>query len=108
MATTITWSVVQFDVAPSMDGLTDVVKAIHWSANGTDGTDTGSSFGIVALAPADPSQYTPYENITQAEAVQWVKTALGPVQVAKYETVIQNQIDAAKNPPIINPPLPWG
>lgn len=108
MAVTITWNIVQFDVIPSQGGLTEVVKSIHWSAVGTDGQYNGSNFGIVSLAPAESGSFVPYDQITEPEAIDWVKTALGPVQVAKTEEIINNQIEAEKNPPTTNPPLPWG
>ena len=36
--TTYTWSFPQFEVAPSTDGLTDIVRVIHWRVDGFDGT----------------------------------------------------------------------
>jgi hypothetical protein len=33
---------------------------------------------------------------------------MGEEQVAAIETSLANQIENAKNPPIVNPPLPWG
>jgi hypothetical protein len=37
-----------------------------------------------------------------------VKDALGEEQVTSYEENVANQIEALINPPVVNPPLPWG
>jgi hypothetical protein len=71
--------------------------------NGLSGSVTYS----VNLLPADASNFTPYADITQAQAIQWTQEALGPERVANMEAEIQAQIDAQKIPTPQPAPLPW-
>lgn len=107
MTVTNTWSVVQMDAYPEYEGATDVVFTVHWTLNGTDGEYTGSAYGSQGLALDPEGSFTPYEDLTQEQVIGWVHNAMGEEQVAAYETAVIKQIDDAKNPPVVNPPLPW-
>jgi hypothetical protein len=67
----------------------------------------GSVTYSVNLLPADAANFTPYANITQEEAVQWTKDALGVDRVAAMEAEVQSQIDQQKIPTPKPTPLPW-
>jgi hypothetical protein len=71
--------------------------------NGLSGYVTYS----VNLLPASVSNFTPYSQITQAQAVQWTKDALGTDRVASIESQVQKQIDAQKVPTPQPMPVPW-
>jgi len=62
----------------------------------------------VNLLPADPENFTPFNEITQEQALAWTKSALGESRV----TAMQNEVDiliAQANVPTPQPaPLPWG
>ena len=107
MAITNTWAVVQMDAYPEFEGNADVVFTVHWTLNGTDGTYAGSVYGSVGVTLDDGAAFTPYENITEAQAVGWVKDALGEDQVTLYEESVAQQIENQINPPVVTPPLPW-
>lgn len=107
MAITNTWSIVQLDAYPELNGVADVVFTVHWILNGTDGISTGSAYGSVGITIEPEVAFTPYADLTQEQVISWVHDAMGEEQVAAYETVVMKQIDDAKNPPVINPPLPW-
>ena len=49
--TIFTWSFPQFDVAKAEDGLTDVVKTIHWRYDAVDGDYSASTTFITFLNP---------------------------------------------------------
>ena len=68
---------------------------------------TGSVTYCVNLLPADASNFTPYADITQAQAVQWTQDALGAERVAAMEAEVQAQIDAQQVPTPQPAPLPW-
>jgi hypothetical protein len=80
----------------------------HWTATKTDGDYTGSGYGVAYLPAKDPSDPTfiPYEQITEAQAVQWVKEALGQDEVDAIEAGLNDQIEAQKNPTKASG-LPW-
>lgn len=62
----------------------------------------------VNLLPADPENFTPFNEITQEQALAWTKGALGEDRV----NAMQNEVDiliAQANIPTPQPaPLPWG
>ncbi len=107
MAITNTWSVVQMDAYPELDGETDVVFTVHWTLNGTDGTYNGSVYGSVGVTLDPDAPFVPYASLTQAQVIGWVQDALGEEQVASYEANVAQQIENQINPPVVTPPLPW-
>jgi hypothetical protein len=59
------------------------------------------------LLPADPNNYTPYSQVTEAQAIGWTQAAAGAERIASWEAEVQAQIDAQK---VVTPqpaPLPW-
>jgi len=108
MSNLYTWTISALDCIPQVGSLTDYVCTSHWSCSGTDGTFTGSCYSTVSFAVnPDKPNYTPYNELTEAEVIQWTQEALGEEQVAAIYTSIDSQIENAKNPPIVVLPLPW-
>ena len=95
----ITWSIVQLDYALSLDGQTDVVNNSNWQC--IDSDDQGNQarvYGSVAIPTDDLSNFTPYADITEAEALQWTLDALGPEEVASIEANVTSQLNVIENP----------
>jgi len=86
----------------------ETVVMSNFTISDTQDGLTGSVTYSVNLLPADASNFTPYADITQAQAVQWTQDALGSERVANMETEVQTQIDAQKIPTPQPAPLPWG
>ena len=81
----------------TQDGKANVVTTIHWRASETDSDgNTGSSYGSVGVTLGSGA-FVAYADITEANAIQWAKDALGD-QVADIEANIANQISLMKNP----------
>ena len=85
-----------------------VVQTVHWRVSKVDGAHSGSVYATVALPPKDPADpgFIPYADLTEADAVQWVKDALGADAVAAAEAAVDAQIEAKKNP-ITGAGVPW-
>lgn len=107
MSITTQWIILSLECKPAVDDLTNVVQTVHWTVNGTNGTYSGSAYGAVNIPEADPASFTPYESLTEAEIIAWVKSLLGEETVAAYETSVAKQIIVQQVPPMIKPPLPW-
>jgi len=101
------WTVTQMDCYPEKDGDVDVVFTVHWTLTDTQDGYTGSMYGTAGVFLDSESPFTPYDQLTEAQVVGWVKDSLGPVQVADMEASVLRQIEDQKNPPIVTPPLPW-
>lgn len=107
MAITNTWAVAAMDAYPEYEGNADVVFTVHWTLNATDGEHAGGVYGSVGLTLDPEATYVPYANLTEAQVIGWVQTALGEEQVATYEAGVLAQIELQKNPTVVTPPLPW-
>ena len=94
----VTWTISSMDRAIKLDDKSDVVTTIHWRASETDSDgNTGSSYGSVGVTLGSGS-FVAYADITEANAIQWAKDALGSDQVKDIEDSIANQISLMKNP----------
>lgn len=77
-----------------------VVLTAHWRVSKTDGDASGTVYGTISFPaknPADPD-FIPYDNLTEATVIQWVKDEMGADQVTAHEAAVQGQIDAQKTP----------
>ena len=76
-------------------------------SNFTIAQDGQSVTYSVNLLPADASNFIPYADITQAEAIQWTQDALGADRVASMEAEVDALIAQAAIPEPVPTPLPW-
>ena len=76
-------------------------------SNFTIAEDGQSVTYSVNLLPADASNFIPYADITQLEAVQWTQDALGADRVAAMEAEVDALIAQAAIPTPQPEPLPW-
>lgn len=98
MAITYTWSFPQFDVAKAEDGLTDVVKTIHWRYDATDGKVSCGCYGTVALDAPNPTDFKPYASLTS----QWcIDACSAKLNIKEINENLDNQIALLNNPPIV-------
>lgn len=102
------WNILSLNCKPDVNGMLDYVVTSHWTLTATDGTYTGSVYGTASFE-VDPTKpnYVPYADITLEEAIAWTQASLGEEQVASYEKVVADQIEAQINPTIVTLPLPW-
>ena len=107
MSITNTWVIEQMTCYPTYESQTDVVFNVAWRVNATDGTHYATAYGTQGVTYVSGSPYTPYADLTQAQVIGWVQTAMGPEQVANIEANVAKQIDNLINPPAVSPPLPW-
>ena len=102
----VTWDVASLDATKTVGSLSDVVTAVHWTASDSETVGSGDSavvhtgyrYGSIGLAEADSGSFTAYADITKANAIAWVKAALGSDEVTAIETSIAAQITESKTP----------
>ena len=99
----VTWTISTLERNSSDDG----VIVAHWRASdsevvgtGDDAvTHSGSSYGTCGFAPdADAEGFIPYADITEAQAIGWVKDSMGEEAVTGVEDSIAAQIADSKAP----------
>ena len=103
----LTLKIEQLNCKPSFDGKTNVVETIHWRLNGVDGDYATSVYGSQGVTYVEGSPFTDYDSLTEETVIEWLKDALGAEQVAEYEAGVNSQLEALKNPTVVNPPLPF-
>ena len=102
---TYTWSIFRLDCAPSENGLTNVVKIIHWGFAGVDENGVSASFSNSYPLPSPtPEAFTDYVTLTEADVIGWLENNL---DVGYLHTYLANEITSKYNPPITPLPLPW-
>ena len=104
MALETKWLISQMDTAPSEDGLTDVVKTVHWRYEGKDAEYTAEVYGAMACATPSETDFTAYEDLTYEQVCEWL---VAGNNVEAMDLNIATQIENLKNPPIVNLPLPF-
>jgi hypothetical protein len=103
----VTWTVATLERNSSDDG----VIIAHWRANDSevvgDITHSGGSYGTCGFTPDSSSEgFTPYADITEAQAIGWVKDSMGEDAVTALEASIAAQIEASKEPVSVAG-VPW-
>lgn len=81
------------------DGLTDVVIEIAWQCVGFD-TVSGNTYkasGYVTTPPVDPSEFTPFDQISQQQVESWVFADVNKAEV-ENSLVVESQQSAEVKP----------
>ncbi len=99
---TTTFKISQMDRATA-DGF---VQTVHWNASQTDGEFTASTYSTASFTKEDGINYVPYEELTQAAVVEWVKASLGEEGVAAVDAALAQNIELQKNP-VTATGTPW-
>jgi len=98
------WVISAMDTAPSEDGLTDVVKTVHWRYQAQDAEYFADVYGAIACATPSETDFTAYPNLTEDQVISWLEAGN---DVDALKANLDAQIEQQKNPPIVNLPLPW-
>ena len=104
MPTVYNWVISQLNTAPSENGLTNVVKTIHWRYQATNETHTADVYGSAGLKDADAENFVSYENLTQEKVISWLESQM---DVESMKTNLNGQLERLANPPIVTLPFPW-
>jgi hypothetical protein len=110
MAITYTWIIDNVTAtAEAYEGNDNVVRSIDWYVQGRDDeNNVRNHYGTTELSlPTVGAAFTPYENITEAQMIGWVKDNLGTDGVAAAEADVATQLSETEVPDVYLPPLPW-
>jgi hypothetical protein len=82
------------------------VVTVHWTASQTDGLYSASTYNTIGYTEQPGETYTPYDQLTEAQVVEWVKESLGAEGVAAVDSSLANNIALQKNP-VTAAGVPW-
>lgn len=108
MSTTYQWVINELSTAPSEDGLTDVVKVVHYTRTAEQYVGGEpilvSSYGTMGCQTPSSTDFTAYPDLTYEQVCGWLDLGL---DVPAIDLGLDQQIENIINPPIIVLPLPW-
>jgi hypothetical protein len=82
------------------------VRVCHWNASQTDGDFSASTYSTASFTKEDGINYVPYEELTEAAVVEWVKGSLGAEGVAAVDAALAANISEQKAPKVATG-TPW-
>lgn len=104
---TIQWSVLSMECISNENGLTDVVYKVNWLCYAKNGFIDGASQGFVVVEYNPDVPYTPFNQLTQNQVLQWVYEVLGQDGISAAEAQASAIASQKATPIIVTPPLPW-
>ena len=114
MANTYKWIISSMDctIKETVDAteLDDVVKTIHWrrqaKSAGTwqEPTNLVDVYGALSLNSPDPTDFTLYASLTQADVEKWLEDGMDMVEL---KASLDAQIALLENPVDETKPNPW-
>ena len=99
------WIVEWMQTTPTSANPSEAVLQVGWRCSGTEDNFSGSVYSTCTLPAADPQNFIPYSSLTEAEVLNWIWA--NGVNQAATEAAVAQQIEMQKNPPTIQPKLPW-
>ena len=99
---TTTFKITQMDRLTA-DGF---VVTVHWTASQVDGDYSASTYSTVSFTEQPGQSLIPYEDLTEAQVIQWVKDSLGSEGLAAIDTALANNI-ADQKAPKVAAGVPW-
>ena len=121
--TTFNWTISAVDRELNVDGLTDVIKTVHWRYKGTDENGvTAETYGATAIGNPNPQDFTPFTEVTAEDVIVWLEDIMSvvptvevvegeetptpePTQLEKMKANIESQIALLIAPKTITGPL---
>ena len=101
------WTIAQLQTYPQVEGETNFVCSASWSVSDTQDGFSASLSGSTAFKLDPEAPFTPYDQLTETQVLEWVWASLGEEGKASAEADVQAQIDYAKLQ-VQTPALPWG
>lgn len=106
MDITYTWKITGMKMAPSLDGLSDVITNVQFEYKGTD-SESGFSYsfmGAIPIGSPEPSSFVPLKDLTENEVIEWVKS-IYPMDHPNEQ--VEKGIESQKVPKDEEAKLPW-
>jgi hypothetical protein len=107
MPKSMQWKIESLECNPNLDGKQDFVVTAHWRLAGTCDGHYASAYGSVSFKPDGSAPFTPYNQLTNEQVVEWVQAALGAEQVARLTESVSKELDSLAAPQVVTKPLPW-
>jgi hypothetical protein len=103
------WAVTSMDCLSQAEGQTNVVFRVTYNCSKSvqDGYFTAVKTGKLNVEYKQSDPYTPFNELTESQVLDWVFLSLGTDEVAQITADVDAQISAYMAPAVVTPPLPW-
>lgn len=100
------WIISQIDTVPEANGLTDIVSVIHWRCNLKQDTSI-DAYGTVTLTEVDSDNFLLFEDLSEEQVVNWVKSSLGDERISQITESLNARLQNKLNPRTVVKNVPW-
>lgn len=105
---TYTWTILRLDAYPTYEGVEHAVYSMHWRLAADDGAGHSAyCYGTQSAGPINPNDFTPFNELTEAQVLGWLEAAMGQEQIARIKADADAQIEQQINPTSESLPVPW-
>ena len=92
------------DAHVSQDGLDNVIYNVHYSYIGEDENgNVASQIGVQHLASVDSENFTPFDQLTQADVISWIEPLL-PIE--EFRSNLDAQLTEMATPTMVTLQVP--
>lgn len=98
--TQFTFKVCKLGVMPEHQdtGLTNVIYSVAFDVTGTDGEFSHTVHRSIGLGSPDPADFVQMDQLTEAQLIEFAKSAFAPDDMRVIQNEIQEAIDRQKSP----------
>ena len=101
-----TWSITQLQTYPQAEGETNFVCCAAWLVSEEVNGKLYGLNGSTAFRPDPAEPFTPYDQLTETQVLEWVWASLGEEGKASAEADVDAQIAYAQEQ-VQTPAMPW-
>jgi hypothetical protein len=95
------WNCRTVDAYPTAGEFTEVIYNVHWIVTGSDNLENptrATVYGTQVLNTSEITEFTPFNELTNDQIVEWTKSTMGEEKIAEIEANISKQIELLINP----------
>jgi hypothetical protein len=101
------WSFPTLEYASSVDGLSQVIKTVHWRITAVEDNYVSATYGSTGLPNPQPDEFVDYDDLTAQLVQSWTEAAMGETAIEQIKDNLKAQINIAKQPELISSSPPW-
>jgi hypothetical protein len=103
------FEIVHLEVFPDhIEGKPDSLAVVHWRMVGEQGGIRADLAGATGLnQSASIEAFVPFNDLTEAQVIAWVRETMGQESVERYERNIANEIAHRIKPRTVGRTAPW-
>ena len=104
MANTYHFKINAVDAHVSQDGLDNVIYNVHYSYIGEDENgNVASQIGVQHVPYVDPENFTPFDQLTQADVISWIEPQLN---IEEFKSNLDAQLTEMATPTMVTLQVP--